>query len=474
MPRPADRHRIYAGDRVRDVRARYGYSQATMAQRLGISISYLSQIESGDRPLTAAVVSALSRSFPLDWSDVTPEDGSALFVAALEAGTDPSIPSARLPDDAVVRGVKQQPLLTRRMIALHAAFRRSQDQLRVLDDRVETGSRDGAHLPWEEVRDWFQSTNNYIDSLDRCAEEVAGRLRLGGNPLPALTRCLIEAHGVHLVEETADGASDLRRFDHARSEVVIGAHQPVETQSFQLAHQLMQFEARDVMDQLVAKAPLRSEAARSLLLVGLANYAAGALLMPYGRFRAEAKRLRHDIDALRHLFSVSFEQACHRLSTLQRPAQQGVPFFFCRVDMAGNVTKRHSATRLQFAQFGGTCPLMVVHEAVAIPDRIFTQLAETPDGTRYVSIAKGLTKPTTSFRRPARRYALALGCEVEHAALFVYADRLDLTGQGSATPIGPSCRICPRHDCDQRAYPPAGRDLQVDPDTRSIIPYTFR
>ncbi len=474
MPRAADRHRIYAGDRVREVRARYGYSQATMAERLGISVSYLSQIESGDRPLTVAVVSALSRSFPLDWSDVTPEDGSAVFVAALEAGTDPSIPSARLADDVVLRGVKQQPLVTRRMIALHAAFRRSQDQLRVLDDRVETGSRDASHLPWEEVRDWFQSTDNYIDPLDRCAEQVAARLRLTGNPLAALNRCLVETHRVRFVEEAVGSSPDLRRFDRWRHELVIGAPQPVETQSFQLAHQLMHFEAREVMDQLVAEAPLRSEAARSLLRVGLANYAAGALLMPYQRFRAEAKRLRHDIDELRHLFSVSFEQACHRLSTLQRPAQQGVPFFFCRVDMAGNVTKRHSATRLQFAQFGGTCPLMVVHEAVAIPDRIFTQLAETPDGTRYISIAKGLTKPTTSFRRAPRRYALALGCEVEHAALFVYADGLDLSGQGSATPIGPSCRICPRQDCEQRAFPPAGRELRVDPDTRSIIPYTFR
>ena len=471
MARAADRHRIYAGDRVREVRGRYGYSQAIMAQRLGISISYLSQIESGDRPLTAAVVSALSRSFPVDWSDVTPEDGSAVTIAALDAGTDPSIPTARLTDEAVFRGVKQQPLVTRRMIALHAAFRRSQDQLRVLDDRVQSGG--GLHLPWEEVRDWFQSTDNYIDLLDRYAEQVAARLEIAGNPLATLTRCLNETHGIRFVEEASELVQQLRRFDEAERELVIGARQPVETQSFQLAHQLMQLEGREIVDQVVAEAPLRSDAARSLLRVGLGNYAAGALLMPYGRFRAEAKRLRHDIDELRHLFSVSFEQACHRLSTLQRPSQHGVPFFFCRVDMAGNVTKRHSATRLQFAQFGGTCPLMAVHEAVAIPDRIFPQLAETPDGTRYVSIAKGLTKPTTSFRRPPRRYAVALGCEVEHAALFVYADGLDLSGQGSATPIGPSCRICPRQDCEQRAFPPAGRELRVDPDTRSIIPYSF-
>ena len=107
--------------------------------------------------------------------------------------------------------------------------------------------------------------------------------------------------------------------------------------------------------------------------------------------------MRHDIDRLRKRFGTSFEQTCHRLSTLQRPGARGIPFFFCRVDMAGNVTKRHSATRLQFARFGGACPLWVVHEAVAIPDRILVQLAETPDGVRYVSMAKGLVKPRAAI-----------------------------------------------------------------------------
>jgi predicted transcriptional regulator len=204
------------------------------------------------------------------------------------------------------------------------------------------------------------------------------------------------------------------------------------------------------------------------LSVGLANYAAGALLMPYARFRDEARAVRHDIDRLRHSFGVSFEQACHRLSTLQRPGLRGVPFFFCRVDMAGNITKRHSATRLQFARFGGACPLWIVHEAVAIPDRILVQLAETPDGVRYVSMAKGLVKPSGRFDRAPRRYAVALGCEADHAREFVYADGLT---QANPTKIGVSCRLCPRPDCDQRAFPPSDREIAVDPDRRNVVPY---
>jgi predicted transcriptional regulator len=196
--------------------------------------------------------------------------------------------------------------------------------------------------------------------------------------------------------------------------------------------------------------------------------------MPYGRFRAAARALRHDIDRLSRRFGVSFEQACHRLSTLQRPGAAGIPFYFCRVDMAGNITKRHSATRLQFARFGGACPLWIMHEAVAIPDRILVQHAETPDGVRYVSMAKGLVKPSGSFARPSRRYAVALGCEAEHAADFVYADGMEmgLVDRGvPATPIGIACRLCPRPDCDQRAFPPADRAIRVDTDMRAVVPY---
>ncbi|AIT07325.1 XRE family transcriptional regulator [Sphingomonas taxi] len=467
MVQQPPRARIFAGDQVRALRARLSLSQIALSRRIGISTSYLSQIESGDRPITGGVLGALARAFPLDWVEIAPEDDSAALVGALEAGTDPSVPAALLDEADVLRGLKQQPLVARRMIALHAALRRSQEQLRVLDDRVDAQGSKPHLLPWEEVRDWFQGMGNYIDPLDRFAEGLADDLPPGR----ALVDRLQAAHDVRVIDDGI--AAPMRAYDAAAGTLTIDGAQPIETRHFQLAHQLIRLEANALIEGIVGDAPLRSEAARDLLRVGLANYGAGALLMPYARFRAEARARRHDVDALRQRFGVSFEQVCHRLSTLQRPGLPGVPFFFCRIDMAGNITKRHSATRLQFAQYGGACPLWVAHEAVAISDRILVQVAEMPDGARYVSMAKGLVKATSSYRRVARRYAVVLGCEVEHAGAFIYGDGLDLAGADSATPIGPSCRICPRRDCDQRAFPPAGRELLVDPDRRSIVPYGF-
>ena len=462
--KPIARRRLFAGQEVRALRARIGASQPALAAALGISVPYLSQIESNDRPLTAPVLLALARAYPDDWGGVAGAD-EPLIVAATTAAADPSIADA-VPHDTMHRAVEQQPQLARRLVATHDAWRRSQEQLRILDDSLDAGGGDGARLPWEEVRDWFHAEGNYIDALDRAAEALAASVaqRVG-----ALAGRLADKHGI-VVETVDTGGTRLRDFDAGAGRLRIDAALPPESAGFLLAHQLVRLEMADAIAATIVGAGLRFDASRRLLEVGLANYAAGALTMPYSAFRAAAHETRHDIDRLRQRFGVSFEQACHRLSTLQRPGAAGIPLFFLRVDMAGNITKRHSATRLQFARFGGACPLWVVHEAVAIPDRILAQRAEMPDGTRYVSMAKGLVKPSASYARPPRRYAVALGCEEADAADFIYADGL---AAQAPTPIGTSCRICPRPDCDQRAFPPAGTELAIDPDVRAVVPYGF-
>lgn len=459
------RRRTFAGPQIRALRSRLGLAQASLARALGISVPYLSQIETNDRPVTPAVLLALARVYPEHWGAVGGVD-EPLIVAAAEAAGDASVPEARMEAADIARAVDQQPALARRLVALHDAWRRAQEQLRVLDEAIDTlGAGEGTRLPWEEVRDWFHAQGNYIDAIDRAGERLAARIPPGPGGLAALLHNL---HGVRVAPFEAGGGA-LWRYDASARLLETDRAQPPESEGFAIALHLARLSLADEIEAVVAASGLSDATARALLAAGLANYAAGAVLMPYGAFRAAAVDVRHDIDRLRQRFGVSFEQACHRLSTLQRPGALGIPMFFLRVDMAGNITKRHSATRLQFARFGGACPLWVVHEAVAIPDRILLQRAEMPDGTRYVVMAKGLVKPSGRFDRPPRRYAVALGCEEGDARDFVYAD--GFAPGGAATPIGVSCRICPRDTCDQRAFPPAGTTLHVDPQRRAIVPY---
>ncbi len=209
--------------------------------------------------------------------------------------------------------------------------------------------------------------------------------------------------------------------------------------------------------------------ARDIAKIGLANYFAGAALLPYRAFLAEAKEQRHDLERLADIFGASIEQVGHRLSTLQRPGTKGIPFFFVRVDQAGTITKRHSSTRLQFARFGGACPLWNVHQAFETPGKFLRQLAETPDGVRYLCLARDVSKPAGAFLAPVRRYAIGLGCEVQHAAQLVYSDGFDLKGRFE--PIGISCRICERVNCHQRSVPPLEGRLRVNPNSRDVLPY---
>ena len=228
-----------------------------------------------------------------------------------------------------------------------------------------------------------------------------------------------------------------------------------------------------LLDATLDLARFQSEQARAICKIGLANYFAGAAILPYQSFLKYARETRHDLELLSERFGASLEQVAHRLSTLQRPGAKGIPFFFVRVDQAGTITKRHSTTRLQFARFGGACPLWNVHQAFETPGRFLRQLAETPDGVRYFCLARDISKPGGSFRAPMRRFAIGLGCEIGHSNDLVYADDLDTGNAQAFEPIGISCRICEREGCHQRSVPPLERRISVNHDQRGILPYSI-
>ena len=317
------------------------------------------------------------------------------------------------------------------------------------------------------MRDFFHYCDNYIDPIDRAAERFAAGLA-SGERRAALAAWLEARHGVTVHVEPG---APLRRYEPAARRLTLGAHAAAATQAFQVLHQIALIEHGDLLEATLDLARFRSEAARAICLTGLANYFAGAALLPYGRFLDQAQALRHDLEALAGGFAASIEQVAQRLSTLQRIGAKGVPFFFVRVDQAGTITKRHSATRLQFARFGGGCPLWNVHQAFELPGRFLRQLAETPDGVRYLCLARAISKPGGSFHAPVQRYAIGLGCEISHAGALVYADDLDIRNDAAYQPIGISCRICERRDCHQRAVPPLERPLAVDPNERGLLPY---
>jgi predicted transcriptional regulator/transcriptional regulator with XRE-family HTH domain len=458
--------KLYAGVKLREIRARLGLTQAEYASKLGVSLSYLNQMENNHRPLAARVVLALASAFGIDVTELAAGSTERMVADMREALADPVFgETPPLGDIQLV--ASNAPNLARAFLTLHRAHRETQERLAQLNEAL--GREEGAlsTLPWEEVRDFFHYCDNYIDPIDRAAERFAAQLG-PGDRRAALADWLESRHGVTL----ATGANPaLRHYDPEARRLTLAAHATAATQAFQILHQIGLIEHGDLLEATLDLARFGTEAARAICKTGLANYFAGAALLPYGRFLEAAQTLRHDLEALAGTFDASIEQVGQRLSTLQRIGARGVPFYFIRVDQAGTITKRHSATRLQFARFGGACPLWNVHQAFETPGRFLRQLAETPDGVRYLCLARDVSKPGGSFRAPVQRYAIGLGCEIAHAGAVVYADDLDLRNDAAYQPIGISCRICERRDCHQRAVPPLERPLLVDPNERGIQPY---
>ena len=457
--------KLYAGVKLRELRGRLSLTQKAFADKLAISLPYLNQMENNHRPVSASVVLALVQEFGFDVTELTTGDAERIVSDMREALADPVF-SATTPPLADLRlAASNAPALARAFLDLHRAYRQTHERLASLDEAL---GRDDATLrpsPWEEVRDFFHYCDNYLDAIDRAAEQYATPGGVRKDPLFLASETLTRA-GV-AVEFSDD--PEIRHFRRNDNTLAISGRASGPTQRFQLLYQVALVTQNDLLEATLDLARFATPEARDIAKIGLANYFAGAALLPYRAFLQAAHETRHDLERLCDIFGASIEQVAHRLSTLQRPGAKGVPFFFVRVDQAGTITKRHSATRLQFARFGGACPLWNMHRAFETPGRFLRQLAETPDGVRYLCLARDVSKPGGSFHAPVRRYAIGLGCEVQHAGALVYADGLDLRGEFD--PIGISCRICERRNCHQRSVPPLERRLVVNPDRRGTLPY---
>ncbi|ADH87786.1 transcriptional regulator, XRE family [Ancylobacter novellus DSM 506] len=473
--------KVFAGHAVRNVRERLGLTQIDFARRLSLSPSYINQIESNQRPVTAAVLLAISRTFDLDITRFGADDLDRIVADLREALADPVFRGLEPSLQDLKNATTHAPAFAHAFLRLHGALRRLDERRAALDDAVVSVARevDGEArnpAPYEEVRDHFHYIDNYVDGLDRAAEERNAALDLFAreDAVAVLAQHLRQRHDIVVDMAPADALdAPLVAYDRHRRVATLSRTLDRASQAFRLAALIARFEQSDLIDQHVIDAGFRSATAREVCRLSLQNYYAGALMLPYRRFARLARERRHDLDILAAITGASLEQVCHRLSTLQRPGEKGVPFYFLKVDRAGNVIKRHSATRFQFARYGGACPVWNVHEAFEQPSRTLVQVGEMPDGVRYLCLARGTSKPATRYGARERRFALGIGCEISYAGELVYADGLDLKSAAVA-PLGVNCRICPRASCPERAFPPLDREIVLDPDRRDVVPFSVR
>ncbi|HET9253110.1 MAG TPA: short-chain fatty acyl-CoA regulator family protein [Candidatus Eisenbacteria bacterium] len=466
------------GKRVRALRLREGLTQSAMAARLGISPSYLNLIESDRRPLSANLLLALAQAFSLDLRSFAGSVDTKLVADLSEVFGDPLFEDRAPSQRELGEFVAGNPEVARAVIHLHHAYteaRASAESIAAeVVDRQDLSGVDRAGLAAEEVSDLIQRHVNHFPELEAEAERVGADAKLHEHDFfEGMALYLERKHRVRVrVLRMAEMKEAVRRFDPERLELCLSEVLRRGSRNFQLAHQVALLTCPDTLDRIASDSTLTSAESRALCRVALANYFAGALLMPYEAFYRAAEEERYDTDLLEHRFRANFEQICHRLTTLNRAGMRGIPFHMVRVDIAGNISKKFSATGLRFPRFGGLCPLWNVHAAFLQPNVIRAQLDRLPDGTMYFSIARTIRKHRGGYRTPEVMYSVGLGCDVESARRMVYADGFDLANPAGAAPVGITCRLCERLDCRARAFPSIYQPLRVDENARGVSFFT--
>jgi XRE family transcriptional regulator, fatty acid utilization regulator len=454
----------FMGPRLRRLRREMGLTQAVMAEDLGVSPSYIALMERNQRPMTADMLLKLAQAYQLDVASLAGERGEEFAARLSGVMRDPLFADLELSAMDVEDVSRSYPAMAEAVIRLYTAYR---DGQMALADRGGEGKE--APDPVAEARRFLSARRNSFPSLDDHAERIASEIGGADN----FTAYFKERHKLGVRRFPPDvmmGA--VRRLDRHRSEIVLDETLDRASQNFQLALQIAYLDMRETIDAALSEGGFTSENSERLARRALANYAAGALMMPYRAFVKAAEQRKYDVEALSRQFGASFEQVAHRLTTLQKAGQEGVPFFFIRVDAAGNVSKRLDGAGFPFARHGGSCPLWSLHQAFRTPREILTEWVELPDGEKFFTIVRTVTAGGGAYGAARVERAIALGCAAKHAHRLIYTQGQDLKAV-NPTPIGVACKLCHRIECAARAEPPIGRNVLPDDYRRTVAPFGF-
>ena len=459
------------GSKVRGQRRARSLTQVELARRLGISPSYLNLIEHNQRPLTAELLIKLAKEFQLDFSDFVSESEERLAADLMEVFSDPIFDEHPLNSAEVRELAGQSPNLGRGILALYRAYSNSRANARDLAGRMydeqEVPGGNTQPLPSEAINDFIQRKMNHFPELEEAATAFVDEAKLVmGGRFAGMAKWLA-AQGVNVViGRVDDDRGVMRRYDPNHRRIYLSDALPPHSRNFQLAAQIGLLRNRELIDHLADDPNLGEGANRDLARVVLANYFAGAVLMPYEAFLSSAESMRYDIELLGHRFGTGFEQTCHRLTSLRRRGREGVPFHMIRVDLAGNISKRFSASGIRFARFSGACPRWNVFSAFQTPGRIRVQISQMPGQEVFFCMARTVPKGTGGYHAPHTVQALGLGCQVEYARQLIYSDGVDLESFQGVQKVGVTCRLCERRDCDQRVLPNLRTQLRIDENVR--------
>lgn len=453
------------GGKIRRLRRQRHLSQADLADNIGISASYLNLIEHNRRKLTVPLLFKLAGYFGIEPGELAEGDDSRLVGDLMEIFGDDLFADSDLTNQDIRDLAFSNPVAARAVLRLFDAYQGKRSSGTATSD---TDSDEAPyHRATDAISDFLQENVNHFPTLETSAERVRADIDNASDSFEqGLRTYLGNVFGIDFrLASLPKGVA--RQLSPDGRVLEVSDVLPPETASFQVAHQLGLLAADGEIAEIIEQSNLPEQDAPALARNVLASYFAAALVMPYERFYRAVTDARYDIDRMARLFGSSFEQVCHRMTTLQRPGMQGIPLHLVRTDIAGNISKRFSLSGIHIPRHSGACPRWNVYSAFLAPGRINVQLSQMPDGETYFCIARSFEKGGYRHNAPLRHFSIGLGCHISQAKRMIYAEGLDLSNATQIVPIGVGCRICPRMECEQRAHPPADHRFRLEDGVRS-------
>jgi predicted transcriptional regulator/DNA-binding XRE family transcriptional regulator len=462
------------GRRLRELRLERNLQQADVARQLGVSGAYLNLLEKGKRTVQLPLLWKALSFFGIEME---------AFMASLGERRAPDA-LAKLLDEPLLRslGITSEDILdfsgepkrTAMLVALFNLYKNTRTQLEQMATRLgekPDSTFDKVRLgysPLDEITDFLQSQHNWFGELEDEAKRIRIDGKLGRRILSDELLRILKARKVRVEFVPPGKGSVVRRYDPRKRHLVMSTALLEQPLKFQLATTIgLRVLDESQLDERLARAfgPKHAETPQ-LIKIHLANYFAGALLLPYDEFIAEVERTRYDIELLSNLFEMSYEAVAHRVCNLGDPKRPGLPMHFVRCDVAGNISKRYSATGLRFPEGSGSCAKWAVHNAFLTPSVITKQYSMMPDGSTYFCFARVTTQPQQGSLVRGTTYSIGLGTHADAARHLAYAQDMPYTDAKMAIPVGVSCRFCERTDCNQRAAPSLKFRFTVDEYTK--------
>ena len=468
---------IRLGASIRRLRRERQLSQQALANILGISTPYLNLIENNRRNVTGKILITLAKEFNIELSEIGNENDSGLLSDLMEVFSDTVFDDNYLKNHDIQDLVSSQPEIARAVIRLYDIHKTSQIRLRDISD-VEgdqyTGEGMSNNISAEIISDLIQKKSNYFPSLEEAANKIILKLNKPKNInlFVPLSEYLSSEHNIRVATIPPEIKHDtIRYYDPVAKTLVISDRLPQASRTFLVAQQMGLLLADDEINEILEESNIEDGEVRKLGRLALSNYFAGAIILPYDNFFEQAQFTKYDIEVLENRFQVSFEQVCHRLTTLNKPGSRAIPFHMMRVDIAGNISKRYSASGISISRYSGACPRLNIYSAFTTPDRIKVQVSVMPNGEKYFCIARAFQKRSGGFDSPESFYSIGLGCRLNDASKMIYGERVLLDSSENIVPVGVSCRSCPRIDCRQRAFPPSSRQLSYNENVKGLSAY---